>query len=93
MAERILEDTESKAKQKAKVQCLPFFSTLLAVGNPKIDYFSLDVDGPELQILHSIPWKKVSIGLFFKARSPGVPAVVADWSKLLIIALKSSKAT
>ena len=88
MAERILEDTESKAKQKAKVQCLPFFSTLLAVGNPKIDYFSLDVDGPELQILHSIPWKKVSIGLFLKARSTGVTAVVAEWSKSLKIALK-----
>ena len=88
MAERILEETESKAKEKAKVQCLPFFSTLLAVGNPKIDYFSLDVDGPELQILHSIPWKKVSIGLFLKARSTGVTAVVAEWSKSLKIALK-----
>ncbi|CAK9291877.1 unnamed protein product [Gordionus sp. m RMFG-2023] len=45
------------------VQCLPLYSILLAIDPPmvEIDYFSLDVDGPELEILKTIPWNKVNI--------------------------------
>ena len=41
--------------------CLPFFSILLALGNPYVDYFSLDVEGSELSILKTIPWEEVKI--------------------------------
>ena len=34
---------------------------LLAMGNPVVDYFSLDVEGAELPILKSIPWDSVDI--------------------------------
>ena len=44
-----------------KVLCLPFFSILEAMGNPTVDYFSLDVEGSELPILKTIPWDLVKI--------------------------------
>lgn len=34
---------------------------LLAVGNPTVDYMSLDIEGAEEGVLRSIPWKKVDI--------------------------------
>ena len=41
--------------------CFPFHSILFAIGNPTVDYFSLDVEGVELDILKTIPWNKVDI--------------------------------
>ena len=41
--------------------CLPLYSILLSIGNPTVDYFSLDVEGAEMGILESIPWDKVDI--------------------------------
>ena len=41
--------------------CLPLYSILLALDNPIVDYFSLDVEGAEMGILKSIPWHKVNI--------------------------------
>ena len=52
---------QNDAQGKGKALCLPFFSVLLALGNPAVDYFSLDVEGAELQILQPIPWHKVQI--------------------------------
>ena len=43
------------------IQCFPFYSVLLAVGRTRIDFFSLDVEGHELQILKTIPWHKVDM--------------------------------
>ena len=42
-------------------QCFTLHSLLLAVGQTHVDYFSLDVEGPELQILQTIPFDKVRI--------------------------------
>ena len=36
-------------------------SLLLALGSPKVNYFSLDIEGAELQVLHSLPWNLVDI--------------------------------
>merc|ERR1719350_926735 len=47
-----------------KVQCFPIYSVLKAIGNPRIDYFSLDIEGAELQVLQTIPWDLVDINLF-----------------------------
>ena len=52
---------QNDAQGKGKALCLPFFSVLLALGNPAVDYFSLDVEGAELPILKTIPWHKVQI--------------------------------
>jgi len=48
-------------QSQSKALCLPFYSILLAMGNPTVDYFSLDVEGAELPILKTIPWDKVDI--------------------------------
>ena len=44
-----------------RVVCLPLITILNAIGNPKIDYFSLDIEGAELAVLNTIPWEKVDI--------------------------------
>ena len=46
-----------------KVVCLPLYTILLAVGNPVVDFFSLDVEGVEIEILKTIPWDKVRINV------------------------------
>ena len=45
-------------------QCFPVYTILLALGNPTVHYFSLDIDGPELQVLRTIPLDKVDIKIF-----------------------------
>ena len=49
------------AEGQSNVLCFPFYSVLLAVGNPVVDYFSLDIEGAELPVLKTIPWDKVDI--------------------------------
>ena len=33
------------------------------MGNPTVDYFSLDVEGAEWTIVQSLPWDKVNISI------------------------------
>ncbi len=47
-----------------RMQCFPLFSVLLAMGNPQVDYLSLDVEGTELGILKTIPFDKVLFWVF-----------------------------
>ena len=35
----------------------------MALGNPHIDYFSLDIEGAEFPVLKTLPWNKVSMTL------------------------------
>ena len=44
-----------------KMQCLPLYSLLLAMGNPTVHYFSLDIEGAELAVLRTVPWDQVDI--------------------------------
>merc|ERR1719273_179357 len=46
-----------------KVQCFPVYSVLRALGLPTVDYFSLDVEGAEYEILKTIPFQDVNINL------------------------------
>ena len=57
--ESSLQDTAS-ARQ---VYCYPFFTMMLALGQTHIDYFSLDVEGFELEILKTIPFDKLDISV------------------------------
>ena len=43
------------------VQCLPLYSLLLALGNPTVDFLSLDIEGGELEVLETLPWDRVDI--------------------------------
>ena len=49
------------AKDEIKIQCFPLYSILLALNLFTVDYFSLDVEGDELNVLKTIPWDKVNI--------------------------------
>ena len=31
----------------------------MALGNPHVDYFSLDIEGAELAMLKTLPWDKI----------------------------------
>ena len=46
-----------------QVQCFPLQSVLLALDNPTVDYFSLDVEGSEFAILNSLDWNNVDISI------------------------------
>lgn len=43
------------------VQCFPLYSILLALNRTTVDYFSLDVEGAELDVLKTVPFDKVNI--------------------------------
>ena len=51
-------DTQTSS---VRMQCLPLYSLLLSLGNPTVDFLSLDVEGAEFQVLKSIPWSTVDI--------------------------------
>lgn len=44
-----------------EIQCFPFYSLLLALNHTTVDYFSLDIEGHELKVMETIPWKRVDI--------------------------------
>lgn len=43
------------------VQCFPFYSYILALNITHVDYFSLDIEGLELDVLKTIPFKDINI--------------------------------
>ena len=45
-------------------QCFPLFSILNAMGVAHIDYFSLDVEGAELDILQTLPLDVITVSVF-----------------------------
>ena len=36
----------------------------LALGNPTVDFYSLDIEGAEFQVLSTVSWDKVDIRAF-----------------------------
>ena len=59
--QNLFANSQEKQQTFVNVTCLPLFSILMALDNPRIDYFSLDVEGSELAILKTIPFDKVNI--------------------------------
>jgi hypothetical protein len=53
--------TNTQKGNLVRLQCFPLYSILLAVGRTHIDYFSVDVEGSETQILKTVPWHRVNI--------------------------------
>lgn len=66
---------DSNAPDTVNVQCLPFYSVLLALNKTTIDVFCLDIEGGELDVLKTIPFDKVDI------------KVCDDWSRFYYICL------
>ena len=40
-----------------------FHSLILALGNPRVDLLSLDIEGAEYLVLQTLPWEKVSFDI------------------------------
>jgi hypothetical protein len=51
-----------------QVQCFPLFAILSALNRTRIDYFSLDIEGDELQVLKTVPWNRVDIKVRMKSK-------------------------
>jgi len=51
--ERVYEDRETEV-----VQCFPMYSILAALGVKHVAYFSLDIEGPEVEVLKTLPLRK-----------------------------------
>jgi FkbM family methyltransferase len=43
-----------------KVQCFPLYSILAALGVSHVDYFSLDIEGAEVEVLKTIPFSDLT---------------------------------
>jgi hypothetical protein len=52
---------KNDTKHAVRMQCLPLYTLLLALGNPTVDFLSLDIEGPEYEVLLTVPWDKVDI--------------------------------
>lgn len=65
-----LDPSSGKRAGHAEVQCLPIYSLMLAVNVTTVDYFSLDVEGVELEVLQTIPWDKVDIKVRIELIAP-----------------------
>ena len=50
--------------KREELLCIPLFSILEAIEMKHIHFFSLDVEGVELDILKTIPFDKVKVDLF-----------------------------
>lgn len=53
--------TNNNAGKMKNLLCLPFYSLMRALEISHVDYFSLDVEGNELQVLKTIPFDKIDI--------------------------------
>lgn len=60
--DEVISDTfETKKSPMVNVQCFPLYTYLLALNVTVVDYFSLDVEGSELNVLKTIPFDKIDI--------------------------------
>ena len=73
------------------IQCFPFHAIVKALGVKHIDYFSLDVEGVEENILQTIPLDKIYIDIFTIEYS--MPGHEGDFEKGEKMRLNSEKLT
>ena len=52
---------QEKTERTMTLQCIPLYTLLLAMGNPTVHWFILDIEGAEYQVLQTIPWHLVDI--------------------------------
>ncbi|XP_013411228.1 uncharacterized protein LOC106174280 [Lingula anatina] len=51
-------------KGKSRILCLPIQTLLGAMGRTHVDFFSLDVEGVELNVLQAFPWDKITVDMW-----------------------------
>ena len=50
-----------RQKSEIDVVCFPLNAVTAALGRTHVDYLSLDVEGPELEILHTVDWTRLRV--------------------------------
>jgi hypothetical protein len=50
-------------RQVIPAMCVPFNDVLDIIGVKRIDFLSLDIEGPELQVLETVDWKRFRIDI------------------------------
>lgn len=58
---KLVSSNDKVTEHTVDVQCFPLYSILRAIDVTHIDFFSLDVEGEELNVLHTVPFDKVDI--------------------------------
>ena len=58
-----VDNSKKERSDEMVVPCFPFETLLLALNRTTVDYFSLDVEGFELDILKTIPFDRLDITL------------------------------
>ena len=53
------QEATRKRPRTQNIPCFPMETMLLALNQTRIDYFSLDVEGVELEVLQTVPFDKV----------------------------------
>ena len=59
--ELVRENARGSSTSATTADCFPLYSILLALNRTRVDYFSLDVEGKELDVLKTIPFDKLDI--------------------------------
>ena len=69
----------SNKKPDVAVNCFPLNTIMSAINISHVDYFSLDVEGAELQILRTVDWKRLYIDIItVEYRVYGGPKIGID---------------
>jgi len=55
--------TKIRAAARRMTPCFPVETILAALNRTHVDFFSLDVEGLELEVLKTIPFQKVNVNL------------------------------
>ena len=53
--------TQNVTAGTVEVDCFPLHAILLALNVTRVDYFSLDVEGAELDVLNTVPFDRIDI--------------------------------
>ena len=53
----------SSCYQTYQTNNMSFHSLILALGNPRVDLLSLDIEGAEYLVLQTLPWEKVTFDI------------------------------
>ena len=62
--------TKVQGNKFTNVVCFPLFGVLKALNVTKVDYFSLDVEGNEMDVLRTIPFDLIDITVEYLSLSP-----------------------
>ncbi|XP_013408177.1 protein Star-like [Lingula anatina] len=57
-------DSRINVKGKSKLLCLPIQTLLSTIGRTHVDFFSLDIEGAELEVLQAFPWDKITVDMW-----------------------------